>query len=187
MDDLISRKYLYDKMSEKEELARQRVLDTPTHSPAYLRYVAQFNERTALKHEIADAPTVEAVPKSYVDQIRWERDIAIEQLNEIGCQFGQKMDEVKKKLEASQWIPCGERLPEERESIFKKAKGTDKWDPEMFESISDDVNVTVEFEDGTRKTMTSYTTDGKWSCEKEYRIKMKVIAWCPLPEPYKGE
>ena len=47
-------------MLEKEELARQRVLDTPTHSPAYLRYVAQLNERTALKHEIADAPTVEA-------------------------------------------------------------------------------------------------------------------------------
>ena len=62
MSDLISRKYLYDKMLEKEELARQRALDTPTHSPAYLRYVAQFNERTALKHEIADAPTVEAVP-----------------------------------------------------------------------------------------------------------------------------
>ena len=59
MSDLISRKYLYDKMLEKEELARQRVLDTPTHSPAYLRYVAQLNERTALKHEIADAPTVE--------------------------------------------------------------------------------------------------------------------------------
>ena len=86
------------------------------------------------------------------------------------------------------WIPCSERLPEERESIFKKAKGTDKWDPEMFESISDDVNVTVEFEDGTRKTMTSHTIDRKWICEKEYRInKMKVIAWCPLPEPYKGE
>lgn len=59
MGDLISRKYLYDKMLEKEELARQRVLDTPTHSPVYLRYVAQLNERTALKHEIADAPTVE--------------------------------------------------------------------------------------------------------------------------------
>ncbi len=99
MSDLISRKYLYDKMLEKEELARNRVLDTPTHSPAYLRYVAQLNERTALKHEIADAPAVEAVPKSYADQIRWERDIAIGQLNEIGCGFGQKMDEVKKKLE----------------------------------------------------------------------------------------
>lgn len=69
MDDLISRKYLYDKMLEKEELARQRVLDTPTHSPAYLRYVAQLNERTALKHEIADAPTVEAVPVVHGDWI----------------------------------------------------------------------------------------------------------------------
>ena len=161
---------------------------------ALMKYMRDYKWEFALNSDFSKAiemvdvqPTVEAVPKSYADQIRWERDIAIEQLNEIGCQFGQKMDEVKKKLEASQWIPCSERLPEERESIFKKAKGTDKWDPEMFESISDDVNVTVEFEDGTRKTMTSYTTDGKWSCEKEYRIKMKVIAWCPLPEPYKGE
>ena len=90
-------------------------------------------------------------------------------------------------VESPAWIPCSERLPEEHDSIFKKYKGTDKWDNAMFESISGEVIVTVEFEDGTRKTMTSYTTDGKWSCEKEYRIKMKVIAWCPLPEPYKGE
>ena len=94
-------------MLEKEELARQRVLDTPTHSPAYLRYVAQLNERTALKHEIANAPTVEAVPKSYAEQIRWERDVAVGQLNEIGCQFGQKMDEVKK-LEAVPVVHCKE-------------------------------------------------------------------------------
>lgn len=87
----------------------------------------------------------------------------------------------------SKWIPCSERLPEERESIFKKAKGTDKWSPAMFEGISDNVNVTVEFEDGTRTTKTSHTLDGKWKCEKEYGIKMKVIAWQPLPEPYKGE
>ena len=57
-------------MLEKEELARQRVLDTPTHSPAYLRYVAQLNERTALKHEIMDAPTVEAKPVIHGE---WER------------------------------------------------------------------------------------------------------------------
>lgn len=58
MSDLISRKYLYDKMVEMEELARDRVLDTPSNSPAYIRYVAQLKERTALKHEIADAPSV---------------------------------------------------------------------------------------------------------------------------------
>ena len=133
---------------------------------------------------VNEQPSVEAVPKSYADQIRWERDIAIEQLNEIGCQFGQKMDEVKMKLEASQWIPCSERMPEEHDSIFKKAKGTDKWRSGMFESISDNVNVTVEFEDGTKKTQTSHTIEGNWSCEKDYGIKKKVIAWMPLPEPY---
>ena len=63
-------------------------------------------------------PSVEAVPKSYAEQIRWERDIAIEQLNEIGCQFGQKMDELKKKLEVLQWIPCSERLPEDETDIL---------------------------------------------------------------------
>lgn len=62
MSDLISRSKLYNEIAKKEELARKRVLDTPTHSPAYLRYVAQLNERTELKHEIADAPPVEAAP-----------------------------------------------------------------------------------------------------------------------------
>lgn len=82
------------------------------------------------------------------------------------------------------WIPCSERLPEERDSIFAKLKGTDKWSDAMFEKVSDDVNVTVEFEDGTKKTMTSHTIDGKW--KNEFKIvKSKVIAWQPLPEPYK--
>lgn len=82
------------------------------------------------------------------------------------------------------WIPCSERLPEERESIFKRFKGTDKWSNAMFEGNSDEVNVTVEYEDGTRKSQTSHTLDGKWKCEKE-GIQKKVIAWQPLPEPYK--
>ena len=56
---------------------------------------------------IEDAPTVEAVPKSYAEQIRWERNVAVGQLNEIGCQFGQKMDEVKK-LEAVPVVHCKE-------------------------------------------------------------------------------
>ena len=34
-----------------------------------------------------------------IEQYRWERDIALEQLKEIGCGFGQNMDDVKKALE----------------------------------------------------------------------------------------
>ena len=92
MNDLISRKYLYDKMLEKEELARQRVLDTPTHSPAYLRYVAQLNERTALKHEIADAPTVEAVPVVRCKNCKhWGTGVAGETEHVKCCEYGKYM------------------------------------------------------------------------------------------------
>lgn len=84
------------------------------------------------------------------------------------------------------WIPVSERLPEEHESIFAKFKGTDKWSNAMFEKASDDVNITYEFEDGTRKTATSYTIDGEWKLERRI-TKRKVIAWQPLPTPYKGE
>lgn len=93
------------------------------------------------------------------------------------------MDEV----ESDGWIPVSERLPEEHDSIFAKIKGTDKWCEAMFEKTSDEVNVTIEYEDGSRKTTTSHTLDGVWEIEKEQRIvKQTVIAWQPLPEAYKG-
>lgn len=61
MADLIDRAELYKHMAELEELARNRVCDTPSNSPAYMRYVAQLNERTYLKHKVADAPTIDPV------------------------------------------------------------------------------------------------------------------------------
>ena len=85
----------------------------------------------------------------------------------------------------SEWIPVSERLPEEHDTMFAKFKGTDKWSDSMFAKKSDKVNVTVEFDDGSRMTQTLYTIDGEW--KRETNIKHKVIAWRPLPEPYKGE
>ena len=45
----------------------------------------------------------EIFSKTYVDQVRWERDIAIEQLDEIGKSLGEKMDDVKTIITAM-WI-----------------------------------------------------------------------------------
>ena len=59
------------------------------------------------------------------------------------------------------WIPCSERLPEESESIFAKYKGTEKWKDNMFEKMSDEVNVAIEKEDGKWLTMHAHTVDGK--------------------------
>lgn len=89
-------------------------------------------------------------------------------------------------LENDDWVPVEDRLPEEHDSIFAKFKGTDMWSNAMFGKSSDEVNVTFEFEDGTRKTGTSYTIDGKWKCEKgNCAVKRKVVAWRPIPEPCK--
>lgn len=63
---LIDGDALYAKLQEYEELARKRVWDTestlpfPTNlNPAYTRYLAQLDERTAFKHMVADVPTIE--------------------------------------------------------------------------------------------------------------------------------
>lgn len=86
----------------------------------------------------------------------------------------------------SGWIACSERLPEEYDSIFAKLKGTDKWKDAMFEKTSDVVNVTVVDGYGNRITTIAHLVDGKWNCDllrinKSYQI----IAWQPLPEPFK--
>ena len=62
-NDLISREALYNKIVRLEELARNRVRDTPSSSPCYMRYVAQLNERTALKQLVIDAPVAYPLPK----------------------------------------------------------------------------------------------------------------------------
>lgn len=62
MAEYIEREALYRKICELEELARNRYLDTPSNSPAYPRYMAQLNERTALKHLVFDMPAADVEP-----------------------------------------------------------------------------------------------------------------------------
>lgn len=80
------------------------------------------------------------------------------------------------------WIPCDKQMPEEHDSMFAKWKGTERWSNAMFEKISKDVNVTVEYEDATRNTITMHTLDGKWNYPNRV-MKQKAISWKPLPEP----
>ena len=81
----------------------------------------------------------------------------------------------------NEWIKCEDKMPEERDSIFAKLKGTDKWSNAMFEKMSEDVRVVVVFEDGTRRVHHSYTVDGKWDVEKK-PPKRIVTHWMPNPE-----
>lgn len=77
------------------------------------------------------------------------------------------------------WIPCSERLPEEKDAGILKKLGTEK--------KSEYVLATVEVK-GERMTVTACTYDGKWDWKMKYAFPdSKVVAWMPLPEPYGGE
>lgn len=78
-----------------------------------------------------------------------------------------------------QWIPCSERLPEEKDAGILKKLGTNK--------RSDYVIATVEVK-GERMAVTACTYDGEWNWNMKYAFPdFKVIAWMPLPEAYKEE
>ena len=78
-----------------------------------------------------------------------------------------------------QWIPCSERLPEEKDAGILKKLGINK--------RSDYVIATVEAK-GERMTVTACTYDGTWYWDMQYAFSdYKIIAWMPLPEPYKED
>lgn len=81
------------------------------------------------------------------------------------------------------WINVHDAMPEERESIFAKYKGTDKWQKAFWEKQSGTVLVTIICKNGEKIVTTARTIDGDWNCDHLAIRGSKVIAWQPLPEP----
>ena len=87
----------------------------------------------------------------------------------------------------SGWIPVSERLPEEREEF------ADIYDIETLavidtrrHMVSDLVQVTVrDHEEDTIFVCDDCFVDGEWSNFDERTGRFEVLAWQPLPEPYK--
>lgn len=96
----------------------------------------------------------------------WHRaDSAIASALEIGIR-------VKKLPSAQQWIPCSERFPQENETVLISAKyigHLSQNDPYVEEGF--------------------LTHDGWYSAygDNYSELLAKVVAWMPLPKPYKGE
>ena len=61
-------------------------------------------------NQLAEEYKDKYVSKAVLEQVMWERDIAIEQLKELGYGFGEKVG----------WIPVSERLPNNGQSIIAK-------------------------------------------------------------------
>lgn len=96
------------------------------------------------------------------------------------------LKELVDKAESFEWIPVSKKLPDEHDSIFAKLYETDVVNDMLWRTRSKEVLVTIEYENGERTVKSSHTTDGKWWIEKGTTLsKFKVIAWMPMPEPYK--
>lgn len=83
----------------------------------------------------------------------------------------------------NQWIPCSEKMPEEREWIGTKKFGT---------TISDEVYVTFEALNGKRFCEHCRFQNGEISLSKRIEVDAiskgaKPVAWCELPQPWKGD
>ena len=92
----------------------------------------------------------------------------------------------RRKQPEQRWIPVSERLPEEHESMFARFYGSERWNRSMWLRQSDRVLVTSELADGTRVTETARTRDGEWKPDHVI-LKREIVAWMPMPKPYKGE
>ena len=73
------------------------------------------------------------------------------------------------------WIPVGERLPEE-----------DHWLGGSGKQFSDNVLVSIYNSDDEDEWVdVSQTIDGEWKTELPRHCE--IVAWMPLPEPYREE
>jgi hypothetical protein len=59
---------LLEQVNSLEQLARKRVYDTPTNSPAYERYATQYHEREKMLAILKAQPTADVAPNSEVEQ-----------------------------------------------------------------------------------------------------------------------
>lgn len=84
--------------------------------------------------------------------------------------------EIKKQPKVGEWIPCSERLPE-LHRVDMESEGE-------YYMISDSVIIT----DGEMVSISEYEIDDEdcrgWIAHDFEEIE-DVIAWMPLPEPYK--
>ena len=86
---------------------------------------------------------------------------------EIGVVKGLKLalEKIKSQPPADQWIPCSERLPEK---------------PEVW------VDSYIVQQRHVYTPFSAYWDGKKWTDEYAEELN-NVLAWMPLPEPYKGE
>lgn len=125
--------------------------------------------------------------KELRENAKWFDSISLPKTMNILSQAADTIETLSAKLAANnnEWIACEDRLPKEHEDF------RDIFDPDTLAIIdtehymaSDLVQITVyEIDKDEYFVCNDCTVDGKWS--NFGSESFKVVAWQPLPEPYK--
>jgi len=100
-------------------------------------------------------------------------EISIEQYNKMA----ERLTELEYLLAECQWIPCSKRLPEEGQIVLATHLGGIDPNRQVIEHI---------YSGG--KFLSNWDMDMEFSSPTfGERYMGKVIAWMPLPEPYRAE
>ena len=97
-------------------------------------------------------------------------------INQVAEEYKRDLTKVNQEYNQG-WIPCSERLPEEKEAIY------------VYEGSIEPIELIVQIE-GAEIPSVAFFVDGEFKHPFEsegYGFAAEVIAWQPLPEPYKGE
>lgn len=102
-----------------DELIRKRVLIDEFEWLKSAVNESSKDEIEEVIQRIKNASAVDAVSKSLYDQIKWERDIALEQLEELGVSLGQKIDGVcMTKEKYDELLECVDKRYKYGENLF---------------------------------------------------------------------
>jgi len=163
MNDLISRQAAIDKLKREEKIF---------YSPTGLRY---------LIGAIRDLPSAQPEQPSEIQDILDYLDTALHPIisPEHWSVYSELHDMISTLPSAQQWIPCSERLPE-KSGRYLVTRGLNAcgslWNRIYISNYSDLMGIKSE-------KIWWQGNVGK----PDFKRLDDVIAWMPLPEPYKGE
>ena len=139
----------------------------------------------AIKHaeEVAEEKEEQAWEAQLQEEYRTCKDCAQE--HRQLAEWLKELKQLRKQTKTGRWIPCSERLPEERD-----------WYLAVFEEVDTGFIGVPYIADYLMGKRTIYTTEDGWIIHNytdieggasEYYKKLRCVAWQPLPEPYNTE
>ena len=101
------------------------------------------------------------------ESLIWETSYNIKRAeNKLEREVAERIENFKAELNSSEWIPCSERLPEEGAVVLVSLEEDEDWS-------------------WVRLVREGYYDEGYWFDTDGAHYGLEILAWMPLPEPYK--